>query len=120
MIDSANYLTDHFHEVPVPILFAHDGELAEQPLFEQASAYASVIPAAWSFMLAARARGLGCCWTSVHLRDATAAAQVVGMPDNVTQAVLMPVAYYKGDTFKPAVREPLKDVVHWNTWRGVR
>jgi len=116
MIESAEYLTDHLHEVPVHVLFCSSGDLVEMPLFEQASAYGSIIPAAWSFMLAARARGLGCCWTTVHLKDAAAAAEVVSLPGGITQTALLPVAYYKGDDFKLAERMPLNDVVHWNSW----
>lgn len=120
MIDSAEYLTAHLHEVPVHVLFCAEGDLVNMPLFEQASAYGSIIPAAWSFMLAARARGLGCCWTSVHLKDAEAAAKLLGLPDDVTQTVLVPVAYYTGDDFKPARRLPLDEVTHWNSWGGRR
>ena len=120
MIDSAEFLTAHFHEVPVHVLFCATGDLVGMPLFQQASAYGSIMPAAWSFMLAARARGLGCCWTSVHLMDAAAAARVLALPDDLTQAVLLPVAYYKGEGFKPAGRLPLADVVHWNGWGGTR
>jgi len=116
MIESAEYLTAHLHEVPVHVLFCSSGDLVEMPLFEQASAYGSIIPAAWSFMLAARARGLGCCWTTVHLKDAAAAAEVVSLPNGITQTALLPVAYYKGDDFKLAERLPLNDVVHWNSW----
>lgn len=120
MIDSAEFLTDNFERVPVHVLFCVNGDLPNLPLFEQASAYGSILPAAWSFMLAARARGLGCCWTTVHLMDAPAAASALQLPDDITQAVLLPVAYYKGDDFKLAARMPLVDVMHWNTWRGVR
>lgn len=116
MIDSAVFLTDHLHEVPVHVMFCIQGDLPAQPLFEQASAYGSIIPAAWSFMLAARARGLGCCWTTVHLKQAARAAAVLGIPDGVTQAALLPVAYYTGDDFQPAVRQPLDEVLYWNAW----
>lgn len=116
MIDSAVYLTDHLHEVPVHVLFCIQGDLVTQPLFEQASAYGSIIPAAWSFMLAARARGLGCCWTTVHLMQAAKAAAVLGIPGGVTQAALLPVAYYTGEEFRPAVRQPLDEVLYWERW----
>ena len=120
MIDSAEFLSDHLHEVPVHVLFCVVGDLLNMPLFQQASAYGSIIPAAWSFMLAARARGLGCCWTTVHLMDAATAAAALNLPDDLTQTVLLPVAYYTGDDFKLANRLPLKDVVHWNAWGGQR
>ncbi len=120
MIESAEFLTANLQNVPVHVLFCSSGDLVNLPLFEQASAYGSIIPAAWSFMLAARARGIGCCWTTVHLMDAEAASDLLDLPDNLTQAVLLPVAYYKGDDFKLAERLPLSDVVHWNGWRGQR
>ena len=120
MIESAEFLTANLQHVPVHVLFCSSGDLINLPLFEQASAYGSIIPAAWSFMLAARARGIGCCWTTVHLMDADAASDLLGLPDNLTQAVLLPVAYYKGDDFKLAERLPLSDVIHWNGWGGKR
>ncbi|MFP6680677.1 MAG: nitroreductase family protein [Gammaproteobacteria bacterium] len=120
MIDSAQYLTANLQKVPVHVLFCSSGDLVNLPLFEQASAYGSIIPAAWSFMLAARARGIGCCWTTVHLMDATAASKLLSLPDDVTQAVLLPVAYYKGDSFKLAERLPLNEVTHWDGWGGQR
>ena len=116
MIESAEFLTEHFHEVPVHVLFCSAGNLVDLPLFEQASAYGSIIPAAWSFMLAARARGLGCCWTTVHLMGADKAQAVLDLPDDITQTALLPVAYYKGEDFKPAGRMPLESVLHWNGW----
>jgi hypothetical protein len=41
-------------------------------------AVGSIIPAAWSFMLAAWARGLGSTWTAFHLRHEREAAEVLG------------------------------------------
>ena len=120
MIDSAEFLTANLQHVPVHVLFCSSGDLVNLPLFEQASAYGSIIPAAWSFMLAARARGIGCCWTTVHLMDAEAASDLLALPKNLTQAVLLPVAYYKGEDFKLAERLPLNDVIHWNGWQGKR
>ena len=116
MIDSAVYLRDNFHKAPAHVLFCATGNLPEMPLFEQASAYGSIMPAAWSFMLAARSRGLGTCWTSVHLKESQKVADVLNLPDNLTQAVLMPVAYYSGSGFREASRLPLDEVLHWNGW----
>ena len=116
MIDSAVYLVDHLHEVPVHVLFCIEDQVRDVPLFDQATAYGSILPAAWSFMLAARARGLGCCWTTVHLKHADEAAKLLNIPDNVTQGVLLPVAYYTGTDFKAARRIPAAQLTHWDTW----
>ena len=116
MLDSAVYLVDHLHEVPVQVLFCVEDQVRDVPLFDQATAYGSILPAAWSFMLAARARGLGCCWTTVHLTHADEAAKLLNIPDSVTQCVLLPVAYYTGTDFKAARRIPATQLTHWDTW----
>ena len=116
MIDSAVYLVDHLHEVPVHVLFCIEDRVHNVPLFDQATAYGSVLPAAWSFMLAARARGLGCCWTTVHLKRADQAARLLNIPDTVTQCVLLPVAYYTGTDFKAARRIPATELTYWDRW----
>jgi nitroreductase len=83
----------------------------------QASTFGSIIPAAWSFMLAARARGLGTCWTTIHLMQEKAVAEILGIPyDEVTQVALIPIAYTKGTDFKPAPRKPMDDIVHFDAW----
>lgn len=65
-------------------------------------------PAAWIFMLAARARGLGTCWTSLHLFFEEEVAKLLGIPyAEVMQACLIPLAYTKGTEFKPGRRDPL-------------
>ncbi len=120
MIDSAVYLVNHLHEVPVHVLFCIEQPVNGVSVFEQATAYGSIIPAAWSFMLAARARGLGCCWTTVHLKQADEAAQLLGLPDTVNQCVLLPVAYYIGAGFKVAPRISVKELTHWDTWGNKR
>ena len=91
-------------EAPAPMVVA------------QASTYGSILPAAWSFMLAARARGLGTVWTTVHLFFEKDVATLLGIPDDWTQAALFPVAYYTGDDFKPAHRLPSAEMTHWDSW----
>ena len=113
---SAGYLYQHLHEVPVIVIACIDGRVEKEPQVRQASLYGSILPAAWSFMLALRARGVGSAWTTLHLIHEKEAAKVLGIPDTVTQAVLMPVAYYKGTDFKPAKRIPARERTHWNTW----
>ena len=78
--------------------------------------YGSVLPVAWSFMLALRARGLGSCWTTLHLQYEREAAAELGIPEDVTQTVLLPVGYYTGDDFGPAHRPPAERFIHWNGW----
>lgn len=117
--DSATYLREHFHEVPVMLVPVIEGRLPEDrsPVFAQASVWGSLLPAVWSFMLAARLHGLGTAWTTLHLPFEQEAADLLGVPyDRYMQGGLMTVAYTKGTDFKPASRLPASDVTHWNAW----
>lgn len=115
--DSASYLADHLHEVPVHVIPVIRGRTDGAPIVGQAGVWGSILPAAWSFMLAARARGLGTTWTTLHLRYEEEAAEVLGLPyAEVMQAALIPVAYTLGTEFKPGPRAPLESFVHWEQW----
>ena len=115
---SAQYLADHMHEAPWLMIPVAQGRLREgASVAAQASLWGSILPAFWSFMLAARARGLGTAWTTLHLRYEEEAAQILGIPyAEVMQAALIPVAYTLGTDFKPAPRTSLDSIVHWEQW----
>jgi nitroreductase len=113
----AFHITEHLHEVPVHVIPCIDGRADGLGAVEQAGLWGGILPAAWSFMLAARSRGLGTTLTTLHLAYEREAADVLGIPyDKVTQVGLIPVAYTIGTEFKPAPRKPLADVVHMNRW----
>lgn len=115
--DAVVHLANHIHEVPVHVIPCVVGryEGKSNPLV--ASMFGSIIPAAWSFMLAARARGLGTVWTTFHLMHERAAAEILGIPyDEVTQVALIPLAYTIGTDFKPGTRKPIDTMVHWDRW----
>jgi nitroreductase len=117
VMDSAEYLAENFHRAPVHVIPCVTGRVDGQPLLASASLLGSIIPAAWSFCLAARARGLGTSWTSLHLMFEQEAAGVLGIPhESVSQVALIPVAYSIGTDFKPAPRSPLETVVHLEGW----
>ena len=116
VIDSATYLCDHLHEVPVMVIPCIEGRVENAGVLAQASVYGSILPAAWSLMLALRARGIGSAWTTLHLMFEQDAAKLLGVPDTITQTALLPVAYYTGADFKPAKRLPLHQLTYWNTW----
>ncbi len=117
VISSSDYLAEHFHEVPAMVIPCIRGRTDGKPAVEQAGTWGSILPAAWSFMLAARARGLGTVWTTIHLFFEQDAAQVLGIPyEKVMQTALIPVAHTIGTDFSPAKREPLDKIVHWEQW----
>jgi nitroreductase len=115
VMESAGYLAEVLEQVPVFVIPCVKGRVENVPMIiAQASTYGSILPAAWSFMLAARSRGLGTVWTTVHLFAHDEISELLGIPPEWTQTVLFPVAYYTGDDFKPAHR--LDAPVHVNTW----
>jgi nitroreductase len=117
IVDSVRHLLQHIGEVPVHVIPCVEGRTDGKPAWQQASRWASIVPAAWSFMLAARARGLGTVWTTFHLAFEREAADVLEIPfDEVMQAALIPVAYSIGTDFRPGRRRPLETFVHWDRW----
>jgi nitroreductase len=120
MYDSATYLKDHLHEVPMLVVPCIEGRFETAGVALQASLYGSILPAVWSFMLALRARGVGSAWTTDHLFYEPDAARILSIPDTVTQVALLPVAYFLGTDFKPARRLPARERTHWNAWGARR
>ena len=116
VVDSANYLATHLHEVPVHVVACIEGRVEQAGPLAQASMYGSILPAVWSLMLALRARGIGSAWTTLHLMFEQEAAALLGIPAQMTQAALLPVAYYTGTDFKPAARLSAPGRTYWNTW----
>ncbi len=115
--NSSWYLAEHMGEVPVLVVPCIRGRLEGASSPAQAGTWGSILPAVWSFMLAARARGLGTAWTTLHLLHEKEAAEVLGIPyEKVTQAALIPVAHTIGSDFKPGPRKPLDEVLHWEQW----
>jgi nitroreductase len=103
--------------VPVHLIPCVEGRTDGKPAWLQAGRWASVVPAAWSFQLAARARGLGSVYTTFHLAFEREAAELLGIPyDDVMQAGLIPVAHTIGTDFKPGRRRPLDTMMHWDRW----
>jgi nitroreductase len=112
----ARWQADTFHQVTLMVIAAKEGRVEHGTVSDQASFYGSILPAAWSFMLALRARGLGACWTTLHLLHEKEAGDVLGIPPDVTQAVLFSVGYYRGTDFKEGSRLGAREQIHWDAW----
>jgi nitroreductase len=113
---SALQLAKTIQDVPVLVIPCVERQLDGLSHTALASTYGSIIPAAWSFVLALRSRGLGTVWTTAHLSNERAAAEVLGIPDGVTQVAMFPVAHTIGFDFKPAQRPPPETITSWNDW----
>ena len=116
---SVAYLYDHLHAVPVllvPCREISDPRATLSP-FRWSNLFADAHTATWSFMLAARERGLGTCMTTVHLLYEEEAAAVLGIDyEHVAQTALIPVAYTLGTDFRPVARKPVGEILHWDHW----
>lgn len=109
-------LADRLHELPALILVCIEGRPEPLSVAQQVAFYGSVLPAAWSLMLALRARGLGSTWTTLHLLHEDEAARALGIPEGVTQTVLLPVGYTRDAVLRPAERQAPREVTYWNRW----
>ncbi len=116
---SADYLADHLEQVPVHVIPCMPGRVEKMggANIALASSYGSIFPAAWSFMLAARNRGLGTCMTTVHLMYEQEAAEILGIPyETISQCALIPTAYSIGTDFKAAGRKEIDGILHIDKW----
>jgi nitroreductase len=118
VVDSATFLSSRMGDAPALVIGCNVGmRLDGVPAMVSASLGGNVLPGMWSFMLAARARGLGTAWTTIHLMMEQQVADIVGIPfDSVQQMCLSPLAYTKGTDFKPAMRPDPETLIHWDQW----
>jgi nitroreductase len=113
----AEWLAEHLDKVPALVIPCLEGRPSARMSDAQVSSYyGSIFPAIWSFQLALRSRGLGSTITTVHLMHEDGVAQLLGIPANIKQVAMLPVAYTKGTDFKQAARPPLAEITHWNRW----
>ena len=118
VVESAVHLSENLARVPVLVLACSEGaRLDGVPAMRAASGFGNVLPAMWSFMLAARARGLGTAWTTLSLMMEQEVADILDIPfDRVQQACLSPLAHTVGTDFKPAARPEPDTIIHWDGW----
>ena len=117
VVDSADYLADHIGEVPVWVIACIEGRTDNLPAVWQASQWGSLLPAVWSFQLAARARGLASLLHDAPPRQGEGGRRAARHPRHVMQGALIPVAHPLGGTdFKPGPRRDLDRIIHHETW----
>lgn len=114
VMDSASHLANVIGDVPVHVMACI--RASRLPSGNQATLWGSILPAAWSYQLAARTRGLGSAWMTTHIAFEDELRTLLGIPGDVHQGVLLPTAYYVGDSLRPAPRFPLDDVLHVDRW----
>ncbi|MFT7474949.1 MAG: nitroreductase [Verrucomicrobiales bacterium] len=116
VVSSARYLSDHLAEVPAMVIPLRLDRAEGWPSGDVSGWYGSVLPGVWSFQLALRSRGIGSCWTTLHLGAESEVAELLGIPDTVTQVAMLPVGYYTGDSFSVTPRKPAADITFIDRW----
>ena len=116
VMNSATFLAENLGRVPVMVIPLIIGRPAD--VSQAAGFFGSIIPAMWSFQLALRSRGLGSCYTTIHLGLEKEAAELLGIPDHMSQAGLLPVGYTLGTDFKPAARGPIEEITYLDTYKN--
>jgi nitroreductase len=119
VLDSAEYLAQILGRVPAMVIPCIKGRLADTSPALASAFYGSIIPAIWSLQLALRSRGLGSCYTTLHLAHEAEARELLAIPDDITQVALLPVAHTKGDEFSPAARGPVTHITYFNQWKSL-
>ncbi len=116
VVDSAMYLAERMHEVPAMVIPMRYDRVEDAGVEHQAGWYGSVLPGVWSFQLALRSRGIGSCWTTLHLGFEAEVGALLGIPDSVTQVCLLPVGYYTGEGFFVTPRRPAAEITFVDRW----
>lgn len=114
-LESAATLAERFGQVPVVVVACADtsGRGLDG---NHASLWGSVLPAAWSYMLAARSLGLVSAWTTVLLDAEAEVADLLALPDEIRLGAVLPTAHPLGEGFRPARREGWTSHVHEERW----
>jgi nitroreductase len=112
LLASATHLSEHLGEAPV-LIFACIA--LDQGVSPTLTTGASIYPAVQNLMLAARELGIGTCLTTIHkFRDAQV-KELLGIPEQVETAALIPLGYPRGRFARPA-RKPVHEVAYADAW----
>ena len=110
---SSRWLSEQIGRMPALVIGCRSKRIDGAAGAAAAAAYGSILPAMWSLMLAARARGLGTAWTTMHLSMEGEVAALLGIPVEWQQVCMTPVAFTVGTEFKPALRPAPDEVILW-------
>jgi nitroreductase len=115
MVESRQWLADHFEDVPVIVVACVRGRRPVFPAIGASAFYGSVFPAIQNLLLAARAAGLGAAVTALPLWSRWEARRTLGLPRKVTPVAVVPIGWPRG-TPEPARVPPVGNVVHLDRW----
>ena len=114
-LESAAHLAANMGRMPVHVVACVD-TAGRSMDGNQASLWGSVLPAAWSYMLAVRSLGLASAWTTVLLDAEQEVAELLELPESVRIGAVLPTAYPLGEGFRPARRDNWAAHIHDERW----
>jgi nitroreductase len=107
-MESALYLADHLHEVPVH-LFVAGWTRRGQPQLQ------ALFPAIQNILLACRAVGLGASLTTIHTAFGKEIDERLGLPEGCPSCALLPIGWPQGRFYRPK-RRPVEECLFWNSY----
>ncbi len=110
---SADHLARTIGQAPVLLMacIEHDGSPSTM------GRGGSIFPSVQNILLAARGLGLGSCLTSLHKRYEGEIKELLGIPENVETAALLPVGFpADNNRYGPTRRQPVEDVTYRERW----
>jgi nitroreductase len=116
MLDGTARLIATLGEAPV-LIFVCGGVVYPPGAPREQFTWSALYPAAQNILLAARALGLGTVFTTMHMTAEPTVREVLGIPDHIKIAAMIPVGWPEGN-FGPVNRRPVEDFVHRNRWEG--
>jgi len=103
---AALHLAEHLHEAPVHLFVAGWSRRGEPQL-------QALYPCAQNVLLACRATGLGASFTTMHRAFGTECDRILGLPENIPSAVMLPIGWPLGKHGVPP-REPVESKLFFN------
>lgn len=109
---AGDHLAAHIHEAPVWVF----------PVLRKASDStsprlgASIYGAVQHLILAARAHGIGSTLTTLYASHEDELRSLLKLPEDALTMALIPLGYPERGRWAQPRRQPLEQVVHWNTW----
>lgn len=114
--DTQLALIERLPQMPLLICVCAIGNAPGENPAEQIAFYGSILPAAWSLMLALRARGLGSTWTTLLSAKQEEVREVLSMPEDALLTIMLPVAHTKGAKLRRAERLKSDQVCFYDAW----
>ncbi len=108
-------LIDRLCDFPALIFVCREG-IPEDSFSSQTAYFGSILPAAWSLMIALRAREIGCTWTTLLTARHEEVGHILGIPVSARQIVMLPTGYCRGAVLRKAQRKDALEVSFLNRW----